>query len=184
VDKDTVQRVELLMKELNIDLNDRSVIAGARKAAMEAEENQAGHEDIFCGAAIELQDGTVITGYNSPLMHAASSLVIKAVKHLSEIPQKIHLLPQNIIESISKFKESTLNSKNTSLNLEETLIALSISAMSNSAAQLAIEKLSELKGCEMHITHIPTRGDEEGMRKLGINVTSDTNFSSKNLFIV
>jgi len=56
--------------------------------------------------------------------------------------------------------------------------------MANSAAQLAIEKLSELKGCEMHITHIPTRGDEEGLRKLGINVTSDTNFSSKNLFIV
>ncbi|MCP4713732.1 MAG: DUF1846 domain-containing protein [Deltaproteobacteria bacterium] len=184
VDKDTVQRVELLMKELNIDLNDRSVITSAREAAQEAEENQAGHEDIFCGAAIELQDGTMITGHNSPLMHAASSLVIKAVKHLSEIPQKIHLLPQNIIESISKFKKSTLNSKNTSLNLEETLIALSISAMSNSAAQLAIEKLCELKGCEMHITHIPTRGDEEGLRKLGINVTSDTNFSSKNLFIV
>lgn len=184
VDKDIVQRVELLMKELNVDLNDRSVITCARKAAQEAEENQAGHEDIFCGAAIELQDGTVITGYNSPLMHAASSLVIKAVKHLSDVPQKIHLLTQNIIESISKFKVSTLNSKNTSLNLEETLIALSISAMSNSAAQFAIEKLPELKGCEMHITHIPTRGDEEGLRKLGINVTSDTNFSSKNLFIV
>ncbi len=184
VDKETVQRVELLMKELAIDLDDRTVIAGAHRAALDAEKNQAGHEDIFCGAAIELQDGAIITGHNSPLMHAASGLVINAVKHLAGIPQKIHLLPQNIIESISKFKRSTLESKNTSLNLDEALIALSISAMTNSAAELAIEKLTELKGCEMHITHIPTRGDEEGLRKLGINVTSDTNFSSKNLFIV
>ncbi len=90
----------------------------------------------------------------------------------------------NITESIGNFKTKTLNSGNVSLDLEETLIALCVGAMSNSAAQLAIEKLSELKGCEMHITHIPTRGDEDGLRKLGINVTSDTNFSSKNLFIV
>jgi len=184
VDQETVQRVELLMKEMNIDLNERSVIADARAAALEAEQKQAGHDGIFCGAAICLKDGTVITGHNSPLMHAASSLVIKAVKHLSDIPQKIHLLPQNIIESISQFKKMTLKSKNTSLNLDEALIALSISAMSNSAAQLAIEKIPGLKGCEMHITHIPTRGDEEGLRKLGINVTSDANFPSNDLFIV
>ncbi len=184
VDQETVQRVELLMRELNIDANERCVIAGAREAALEAERKQEGHEGIFCGAAIMLKDGTIITGHNSPLMHAASSLVIKAAKHLSDIPQKIHLLPQNIIESISKFKEHTLKSKNTSLNLDEALIALSISAMSNPAAQLAIEKISALKDCEMHITHIPTRGDEEGLRKLGINVTSDANFPSNNLFIV
>jgi uncharacterized protein (UPF0371 family) len=92
-------------------------------------------------------------------------------------------LPQNIIESISSFKTRILNSGKASLDLEETLIALSISAMSNPAAQLALEILPELRGCEMHITHIPTRGDEEGLRKLGINVTSDPNFPTKNLFI-
>jgi uncharacterized protein (UPF0371 family) len=183
IDRDTIQRVELLMSELNVNPDERKVIAIARKAAVEAKESLKGHEGIFCGTAIELQDGTIITGYNSPLMHAASSLVINAIKHLADIPQKIHLLPQNIIESIGKFKEGFLNAKNASLNLDETLIALSISSMSNSAAQLAIEKLPELKGCEMHITHIPTRGDEEGLRRLEINVTSDPNFSSKNLFI-
>jgi uncharacterized protein (UPF0371 family) len=183
IERDTIQRVELVMSELNINPDERKVIAIARKAAVEAKESLKGHEGIFCGTAIELQDGTIITGYNSPLMHAASSLVINAIKHLADIPQKIHLLPQNIIESIGKFKEGFLNAKNASLNLDETLIALSISSMSNSAAQLAIEKLPELKGCEMHITHIPTRGDEEGLRRLEINVTSDPNFSSKNLFI-
>ncbi len=183
VDRDTVQRVELLMSELNIHPNERVVIADANKAAVTAQEKKKGHDGIFCGTALELHDGTIITGCNSPLMHAASSLVINAIKHLADVPQKMHLLPQNIIESIAKFKKGVLNAKNASLNLEETLIALSISAMSNPAAQLAIGKLTELRGCEMHITHIPTRGDEEGLRRLGINVTSDPNFSSKNLFI-
>jgi len=184
VDKETVQRVELLMKELNINVEDRNVIAMARKAAVEAQqEKNKGNEGIFCGSAIEINDGRIITGGNSPLMHSASSLVINAIKHLAEIPPKIHLLPQNIIESISSFKTRILNSGKASLDLEETLIALSISAMSNPAAQLALEILPELRGCEMHITHIPTRGDEEGLRKLGINVTSDPNFPTKNLFI-
>ncbi len=66
---------------------------------------------------------------------------------------------------------------------KETLIALSISAMTNSAAQLALDRLPDLRGCDMHSTHIPTKGDEEGLRRLGINVTSDAAFSSKNLFV-
>jgi uncharacterized protein (UPF0371 family) len=70
-----------------------------------------------------------------------------------------------------------------SLDLEETLITLSISGISNTAAQLAIEMLKELEGCEVHLSHIPTPGDEAGLRKLGVNVTSDPIFSSKNLFV-
>ena len=66
---------------------------------------------------------------------------------------------------------------------EGTLIALSISATVNPAAQLAMEKLEELHGCEVHMTHIPTPGDEAGLRRLGVNITSDPNFSTKDLFI-
>ena len=182
-DKDTVQRILLLMNELNVKTDDRKVVAFARKAAYDAQQKQKGNEGIFCGAAIEFADGTIITGSNSPLMHAASSLVINAIKHLADIPKKIHLLPQSITESIGNFKTRILNTKNASLDLEETLIALSISAMTNPAAQLAIEKLKELKDCEMHMTHIPTPGDEAGLRRLGINITSDPDFSTKNLFI-
>jgi uncharacterized protein (UPF0371 family) len=76
-----------------------------------------------------------------------------------------------------------LKEKTVSLDLEETLIALSISAMTNPAAQLAIAPLKELENCEVHMTHIPTPGDEAGLRQLGVNLTTDPNFSSKNLFI-
>ena len=183
VEKEAVQRVELLMNELDIKIDDRKVVAMARSAAAEAQQQQKGNEGIFCGAAIELPDGTIVTGNNSSLLHAASSSVINAIKKLAEIPAKIHLLPQNITETIAQFKTNILAAKTASLDLEETLIALSISAMSNPAAQLAIEQLKELRDCEMHITHIPTPGDEGGLRRLGINVTSDPDFSTKNLFL-
>jgi uncharacterized protein (UPF0371 family) len=171
------------MNELGVTPEHRRVVGMAHRTAEEAQEQNRGNEGIFCGAAIELPDGTVITGSNSPLMHAASSVVINAIKHLSEIPPKIHLLSQNVLESIGKFKADVLQSKTLSLDLEETLIALSISAMTNTAVQLAIEGLKELRGCEMHMTHLPTPGDDAGLRRLGINVTSDPNFSTKNLFI-
>jgi uncharacterized protein (UPF0371 family) len=110
-------------------------------------------------------------------------VVIHAIKHLAGIPEKIKLLPANITESVRNLKTRVLNEKTLSLDLLETLIALSISATSNPAAQLAMEKLTELKDCEVHMTHIPTPGDEAGLRRLGVNLTSDPNFSSKDLFI-
>ena len=95
----------------------------------------------------------------------------------------MHLLPQNITDSVRFLKKEILNGKMISLDLEETLITLNISAISNPAAQMAVEHLKELRGCEVHITHIPTTGDEAGLRKLGVNLTSDPNFSSKSLFV-
>ncbi|HOX54777.1 MAG TPA: DUF1846 domain-containing protein [Candidatus Omnitrophota bacterium] len=182
-DKETVERVEALMKEVGVKPEDRNVVVPARQAAVEAEKKGKGHEGIFCGAAIELEDGTIITGKNSALMHASSSLVLNAIKKLAGIPDKIHLLAPNTIESIRSLKRSISDSKNLNLDLEEALIALSISAGNNPTSQLAMEKLKELSNCEVHITHIPTPGDEAGLRKLGVNLTSDPNFSSKNLFI-
>jgi uncharacterized protein (UPF0371 family) len=182
-DRDTLQRVELLLKDLNISPEYRAVIQPAHQAAMEAQQKDKGNEGIYCGAAIELKDGTVVTGSNSPLFHAASSLVLNSIKYLAEIPEKIKLLPQNVIESVSRLKTNILNEKTLSLDLLETLIALSISSPSNPVAQLAMEKLTELKGCEVHMTHIPTPGDEAGLRRLGVNLTTDANFSSKDLFV-
>lgn len=183
-DKETVQRVELLLDELNLKPQDRRVVEPARKTAQDGQNKNKGNEGIFCGAAIELRDKSIVTGKNSPLMHASSSLVINAIKKMAEIPDKIHLLSPSIIESIRNLKKDILNLKTISLDLEEALIALTISAGTNPAAQLAMEKLKELEGCEVHITHIPTPGDEAGLRRLGVNVTSDPNFSTKNLFIV
>jgi uncharacterized protein (UPF0371 family) len=183
VDKETVERVELLMKELGIKISDRRVVEPARKAAGEAEKKGKGRDGIFCAAAIELEDGVIITGKNSQLMNAASSLVLNAIKKLAEIPDKIHLLSPNIIESIANLKKDILSAKAVCLDLEETLIALSMSVAANPAAQLSMEKLKELKNCEVHITHMPSPGDEAGLRSLGVNLTSEPNFSTKSLFV-
>ncbi len=182
-DKETVQRVELFIRDFNLEPEYRSVVEPARQAAREAQEKDKGNEGIYCGAAIALRDGTIVTGNNSPLMHAASSLILHAIKHLAEIPNKIKLLTSNITDSVKNLKTEILDEKTVSLDLNETLIALGISATTNSAAQLAVEKLKELRGCEVHITHIPTPGDEAGLRRLGVNPTSDPNFSTQNLFI-
>ncbi len=179
----TVERNILLMKELNITVEHRITVQQAHLAANEAREKQKGHEGIFCGAAIQLKDGSIIKGKNSSLMHAASSLVLNAIKHLAGIPDNIHLLPPNIIKSIEKLKKEVFCSRNASMDVEEILIALSISATTNTVAGVAMEKLKDFKGCEVHITHIPTPGDEAGLRKLGVNLTSDPDFSTKNLFV-
>jgi len=182
-DIETIERIELLMEELDLHPEDRKVVNPARKAAAEAEKTKKGHEGVFCGAAIELKDNSIITGKNSPIMHATSSLIMNAIKKLADIPDKIHLLPPNIIDSIGNFKKNISNQKTVSLDLEEALIALSISATSDPTAKLAMERLKELQGCEVHTTHIPTPGDEAGLRRLGVNLTSDANFSSKSLFV-
>ena len=183
-DKETVQRVELFLKDLGLRQEDRAVVAPSRQAARDAEEQGKGNDGIFCGAAIELRDGTIITGNNSPLMHAASSVIINAIKFLGGIPDKIELLTEAITGSVRNLKTNILKENAVSLDLEETLIALSISASTNPAAQLAIEKLTELRNCEVHMTHIPTVGDEAGLRRLGVNLTSEPNFSTKNLFLL
>ena len=183
IDKETVQRSQLLMEELDIGPQDRAVVEQARQAAAEAEASNKGHDGVYCGAAIELRDGAVVTGKNSALMHSASSLGLNAVKTLARIPDELHLLSPNILESISRLKNEIMNAKNVSLDLDEMLIALSISATTNPSAGLAMAKLKELRGCEVHVTHIPTPGDEAGLRELGVNLTSEPNFAGKDLFV-
>jgi len=182
-DHETVERADLLMKEMKVQPENRGVVAPARQAAQDAREKGKGNKGIFCGAAIELNDGSIVTGENSPLMHAGSSLILNAIKRLAEIPEKIPLLSPAIVDAIANLKENILGAKSTSLDVEEVLIALSINASSNPAAQLALEKLKALSGCEVHMTHMPTPGDEAGLRRLGLNLTSDPNFSSKSLFV-
>jgi uncharacterized protein (UPF0371 family) len=180
--RETVERVDLLMKELGASPEHRPAVIPAREAALQAERTGKGHDGYFCGAAVVLGDGRVVTGKNSPLMHAASSLVLNSVKTVAGIPDWIHLLAPNVVTSISRLKEH-LGQKSVSLDLEETLIALAVSATTNPAAEAAVGVLDALRGCDVHLTHIPTPGDEVGFRRLGVNLTSDPNFSSKYLFV-
>jgi len=183
VDRDAIDRAELIMEKVNASVEDRKVVNQARQAAKQSGKGAKGPSETSCGAAIELHDGTLITGKNSPLMHSVSSLILNATKHLAGLPDHMHLLPANMIEKVTFLKKEVLTGKMISLDLDETLIMLGISAISNPAAQLAIEKLAELRNCEVHLTHIPTPGDEAGLRKLHVNLTCDPAFSSSNLFM-
>ena len=182
VDKETVQRVELLLSTHGLSTKDRKVVGAAHEAARLGREAGKGRDGICCAAAIELKDGRIVTGKNSPHMHAAASLVLNAVKLLAEIPDNIHLLPPIITTSLTHFKKDVLKGKVMSLDLEETLIALSISATMNHAAAMAIEQLKQLNGCDVHLTHIPSPGDAAGLRKLGVQLTSDPEFATKLLY--
>jgi len=183
-DQETVERVELIMNELGVQVEDRPVVCPAREAAKRAEREGKGHEGVYCGTAIQLKDGTIVTGNNSPLMHAATRAILNAIKHLAGIPDKIDLIASNIIDAIGSMKKDMKHGKSISLNLEEALIAVGASTPFNSAAKLAIEQLRNLRGCDMHSTHIPTPGDEAGLRTLGINLTSDPLFATDNLYVI
>ena len=181
--KETVDRAVQLMEDMGVKTTDRSVVLPARKASEDAENGGKGYAGIYCGAAIQLRDGKILTGKNTGLMHAASSLVLNAVKVLANIPDEILLISPQIINQISNLKEVVLGGEHESLDLEETLIALSISATTNHTAEIAMKKLAELHNCEVHMTHIPAPGDEVGLKMLGVNLTTDGKFSSRNLFV-
>jgi uncharacterized protein (UPF0371 family) len=180
-DSETVRREELLLEELGIHPEDRPAVVPARKAAREAARTGKGNKGIYVGAALELPDGSIITGKNSILMHAASATVLNAIKNLAGIPDRMHLLAPNVIDAVGTFKKDIFSARNISLSLDEALTALAISATTNPMAQEAMAKLKDLRGCEMHLTHLPTSGDEAGLRRLGVNLTSEPNFASKNL---
>lgn len=182
-DTEAVQRCEMIMDKIGAKVEDRNTVNAAREAAVLGEKNKKGNEGIYVGAAIELKDGTIITGKNSPVMHAAASLILNALKYIAGFPDELLLLPKNIMDSLNYLKKEILQGRVVSLDLEEVLIALSISSISNPAAQMALEKLKEIEGCEVHLTHIPTPGDEAGLRKLGVRLTCDPDFSTKSLFI-
>jgi len=181
--QETVELAKKIMEENNVKIEDRKVVDPARKIGKKEFDKGNAHKGISCGAALELQNGKIITAVNSEIMHAASAVVIKALKSLTGISEKIELVSNDVFENISQAKKDVLNSGAMSLDLNEVLIALIISSNNNPTVKHALEKLKELKGCEMHMTHIPTPGDEKALKKIGINLTSDSHFSSSNLFI-
>jgi len=182
VEKDTLDRITEIMNSVGAKAEDRKVVLPAREAARDAERCGKGNDGIYSGAAMELHDGTIVTGKNSPLLQASSSLILNAAKSLAGLPDRMYLLPEAIIDSVTHLKKDILNGRMVSLDVDETLIVLGISALSNPAAKMALENLKLLRGCEVHLTHIPTPGDEAGWRKLKVNLTCDPEYSGKSLF--
>ncbi len=169
----TLDQVEMIMNKVGAKETDRKVVEPARSIAKKGEEEKKGNNGIFCGSALELADGTIVTGKNSSLFHAESAVIFNAIKVLAEISDEIHLLPATVIQDINNLKTKILGEKTESLNVEETLIALSVSTSTNPVASKCVKMLKELRGCELHTTHLLSKGDEGGLRKLGINVTTD-----------
>ncbi|KAH0795205.1 DUF1846 domain-containing protein [Histomonas meleagridis] len=182
--KSSVMKSQSLLQKVGASIEDRVVVAAARKAAETSKTIPGkGNHGIFCGAAIQLKDGTVIKGYNSPELHSASAVLINAGKKLSGIPDEMHLLAPGILQSIGNMKENIYNTTSASLDVNELLIVLGVSSIMNPAVVSVLESFKKLAGCEMHLTHIPTEGDTSGIRKLGIRVTYDPNRSTNKLFI-
>ena len=181
--EETVQRVILLMEEVGVKPEDRKVVKPARAVAELARDSKKETPQTSCGAAIELPNGNIVTGRNSRLMSAASAMIINAIKDLAGIPDQIHLISPNIIQHVTTLKKDILNSKQEILDLVETLIVLSISAATNPGAEVAMEKLKDIANSEVHLTHIPTQGDEAGLRRLMVNLTTDGQFPSRDLII-
>lgn len=181
LDKETLDRVKLIMEELKLKDTDRRVVRPAREHSAKLREKSLKNE-ICPAVAIELEDGTIFTGRSSSVMDATAAVILNAIKHCANIADDIHLISPVILEPIINLKSKTLSSKNTPLDCEEILIALSICAVTNPTAQVALDKLIMLKGCQAHSTTILSRNDEQTFRKLGIDVTSDAEYPTSNLY--
>ena len=180
--KETVERSRSIMEGAKLSINDRSVVPAAQKALEDGIARGKGLNGIVCAAAIELPDGRIVTGCNSPFLHASSALILNAVKVLANIDHEVDLIPPAIVQSVTAMKRDVLKGRGVSLNLDEVLICLAMSCAISGEAKKASAVLPLLNACEVHMTHIPSSGDSSGLRKLVLNVTSEPRFPTSNLY--
>lgn len=167
------RKIELIMRQLELTTADRPVVA----AALEKSKLTEGP-----AVAIELPDGTIVTGKTSSLLGASSAALLNALKVLGNIRDDIALIAPVIIEPIQDLKVNHLGNNNPRLHTDELLIALSICAATSPTAELAMQQLSRLKNCEAHSTVILSQVDDNVFRKLGVNLTSEPVYQSKKLY--
>ena len=172
-DAETAQTVHLILKELDIWPQDLPVVGPA------LEKSRASGQPAM---ALQLRDGKIITGRNSDIMNAAAATIINACKYMTGIPDDVHLLSPIVLGPIFKLKASTLADRNPVLNLEEVLIALSISTATNPMVEVAMDKLTELADCEAHSSVILGEADEKILRKLRIRYTAQPVYATEDLF--
>ena len=168
-----VYKIDLLMNQAGVALTDRAVGVLARKRA----------EDTgMPAAAIELPDGTIITGKTSSLLGASSAALLNALKYMGGIGHDVHLIAPAIIEPIQHLKVGHLGNSNPRLHTDETLIALSMSAATSPVAELAMRQLEKLRGCEAHSSVILSQVDDAMFKKLGMNLTCEPKYQTKKLY--
>ena len=158
--EETVRKLEMLMKKAG-------VIAPALRRAQETGD---------AAAAMELPDGTIVTGKTSELLGASSALLLNALKKLGHMPDDLHLISPVALDPIQHLKVDYLGNRNPRLHTDETLIALSISAATNPMAEFAMQQLSKLRGCDVHSTVMLSPVDERTFKRLGVNLTCEPQF--------
>ena len=164
---DTVHKLDLLMKQANLSPAVRPVIEAANKKA------EATHAPA---AAIELPDGTIVTGKTSSLLGASAALLLNALKKLAGIGDEVQLIPPSIIEPVQHLKVDYLHNKNPRLHTDEVLIVLSICAASSPLAAASLDQLDKLAGCEVHSSVILSQIDQRTFKKLGVNLTCEPRY--------
>lgn len=183
VDLETFQRARLIMDDLNLKESDRNVVPAAREHL--SKQKFSGHindKETMTSVAIELDDGAILTGKKSCILNATAATLLNSIKYIAGIPDEVHLLSPVIIEHIISLKENMLQSKSVALSCEEALIALTISSTTNDTAKVAMSKLPQLAGTQMHSTSIVSKNDEQTLRKIGIDITCDPVFPTENLY--
>lgn len=165
-DKEIYKHIKVLMNELNITKDELKVVDAANNKKNKCKRNTI---------ALELADGTIITGKQTKLLTPASSLILNCIKHLTNIPDEIDLLSPNILNPILKLKKQTLYD-NELLNLNDVLISLSICSATNSMVKKALSNLKKLNSCDAHATYIVETSDLEALRALLINLTCEPIF--------
>ena len=171
--EEEIFKIELLMKQAHVTTDDRVVVSAALQRA---------EETGAPAAAIELDDGTIITGKTSNLLGASAALLLNALKHLSKIDDELHMISPEAIEPIQTLKTKYLGSKNPRLHTDEVLLALSISAASNPNAELALEQIPKLKGCQVHTTVRLSSVDVKMFKRLGIQLTTESKDENKRIY--
>ncbi len=159
-----VYKIELIMKQAKISTNDRRVTVAANELAQKLN---------VPTAAIELENGEIITGKTSELLGPSAAVLLNALKKLGGLADDIHLIAPSVIEPIQKLKVNYLGSHNPRLHTDEVLMALTICASTDNNAKIALEQLPKLCGCEIHTTVMLSNVDTKAFKKLGLHLTSD-----------
>ncbi len=172
--KEPVRKIELLMKKCGISISERKVVMAA---------NICAEKTGAPAAAMEMADGSVITGKTSELLGASSALLLNALKRLAGIEDNVKLIAPEIIAPIMDLKIDHLGSDNMSLlHLNELLIALAIAGVTDPKAKAAIDQLENLRGLEVHSSVILSQIDEGVFKKLGVHLTCEPNYESNKLY--
>ena len=169
-DENVLFKLELLMKQAGITTDDRKVTVAAKEKAAKTG---------VISAAIELQDGTIITSKTSSLLGTSAALILNAVKHLANIPHEVKLIPSTMIEPIQDMKVTYLKGNNPRLHTDEVLIALAMLSLSDENCKKAIDHLPMLSGCQVHTTVMLSEVDKKIFKKLGVDVTMEPVFKSQ-----